>query len=68
MLLGIVCQTFACFFINLLPPQYPLDVIQLVQRLQRRQVVHIEIQKLVADLAEHGVVQLEEAELHAARR
>ena len=44
----------------LLPPQNPLDVIQLVQRLQRRQVVDVEVQDFVAYLAEDGVVQLED--------
>ena len=45
-----------------LPFHYPLNIIQLVQRLQRRQVIHIQIQYLIAYLAQHRVVELKEAE------
>lgn len=51
-----------------LPFHYPLNIIQLVQRLQRRQIIHIQIQYLIAYLAQHWVVELKEAELHAAAR
>ena len=53
---------------RLLSFDYPLDVIQLVQRFERCQVVHIQVQYLVAYLAQHRVVELEETELHAAAR
>ena len=45
---------------RLLSFDYPLDVIQLVQRFERCQVVHIQVQYLVAYLAQHRVVELEE--------
>ena len=42
-----------------------LNVIQLVQRFERREIVHIEIQYFITHLTKHWVVQLEEAELHS---
>ena len=53
---------------RLLPFYYPLDVIQLVQRFKRRQVIYVQIQYLITYLAQYRVIKLEEAELHAATR
>lgn len=51
---------------NLLALEYLLDFVELVERLDGRKVVDVEPQYLVADLREHRVVELEEAELHTA--
>ena len=37
------------------------DVGELVEGLERGEVVDVEVQELVADLGEHGVVELEDA-------
>lgn len=42
-----------------------LDVVQFVQGLQWGEVVHIQVQDFISDLAQHRVVQLEETELYA---
>ena len=42
---------------RLLPFYYPLDVIQLVQRFKRRQVIYVQIQYLIPYLAQDRVIQ-----------
>ena len=44
----------------LLPLYYSLNITQLIQCLQWRQVIHIEIENLVTYLAQYGVIELEE--------
>ena len=50
---------------GLLPRHDFLDVVELVERFEGREVVDVETQDFVAHLTEHGVVELEEGELHA---
>ena len=47
--------------------RYPLDVVQHIERLNRRQRIDVEPPYLVAYLDEHGVFQLEHAELYARK-
>ena len=53
---------------GLFPIEYSLDVVELVECVHRREVVDVEMQYLVADLREHGVVELEERHLHSVGR
>ena len=48
-----------------LSPHYLLYLIELVEGLERCEVVDIDAEYLVAHLAEYGVVELEDAHLHA---
>ena len=47
--------------------RYPLDVVQHIERLNGRQRIDVEPPYLVAYLDEHGVFQLEHAELYARK-
>ena len=49
-----------------LPLDQPLDLAELVEGLKRGEIVDVKMEHLVTHLAQHGVVQLEEAHLHAA--
>ena len=46
---------------------YLLDFVELVQRLDRGQRVDVEALDLVADLHQHGIVELEHRQLHVLR-
>lgn len=51
---------------SLFAPDYLLNIIQLIQRLNRSKIIHIQIEYLIANLAKYRVIQLEEVELHTA--
>ena len=52
-------------FVSALSGYYLLYLVELVQGLDRRKIVDVEVQNLVANLRQDGVVELEEAQLHA---
>ena len=43
-----------------------LNIVQRGQSLKGREIVHVKMEDFVADLLQHGVVQLEETQLRAA--
>ena len=45
-----------------------LDFVELVERLQRCEVVDVEMKHLIPHLAQHRVLQIEETQLHALVR
>ena len=53
---------------NLLALEYLLDFVELVERLQRCEVVDVEMKHLIPHLAQHRVLQIEETQLHALVR
>ena len=45
--------------------EYLLDIIELVERIHRGEVVDVEVQYLVSNLRQHRVVELKERQLHS---
>ena len=52
---------------RLFPCEYSLDAVEFVEGFDGRQAVDVQTEDLVADLAEYGVIELEEGELHVVR-
>ena len=49
---------------KLFPTDNLLDIVELVEGFEGREIVHIKAENLVTDLTKHRVVELEERELH----
>ena len=47
---------------------YFLDIIKLVEGFEGREVIHVEAEDFITDLAEDGVIKLEERELYTFAR
>lgn len=61
------CHTVHALLAYRSKARYPLDVVQHIERLNGRQRIDVEPPYLVAYLDEHGVFQLEHAELYARK-
>ena len=53
---------------HLFARDYFLDVVELIQSLKGCEIIDVEAQDFITDLAEYRIIKLEEAQLHAFAR